>query len=126
MAKVVDVSDFLDQYDHPLRREIDEVRGIILSSDPRLIERIKWNAPSYRCQSDLVTFNLRATNLVHLVVHHQAVTRIDSPILQGAGRYRDRRMVYLADATEINRHRRELGRVVHELVELVESELGLP
>lgn len=116
-----EVNTFLDRLDHPLRTEIDEVREIILGASRRLSERVKWNAPSYHYKQDLVTFNLHATNRIHLVFHHVAITRIESDLLEGKGKYDDRRMIFLADKAAIRTHRKELQRVVADLVRLMDE-----
>ena len=43
------VVEFLNNLEHPLKNEIEEVRKIILSVDEQITEHIKWNAPSF-CQ----------------------------------------------------------------------------
>ena len=60
---------------HPLKTEIDAVRRLVLSADPRLREHIKWNAPSYAITDDLVTFKLRPQETLQLVMHTGAKKR---------------------------------------------------
>jgi flagellar motor switch protein FliG len=53
------VVEFLNNLEHPLKKEIEEVRQIILSANPHINERIKWKAPSFCIEDeDRVTFNL--------------------------------------------------------------------
>ncbi len=61
-----------------MKAEIEAVRTIIKNADSKMLERIKWNAPSYYYKEDLVTFNPRATKHVHLVFHHAAIVKIKS------------------------------------------------
>ena len=77
---------------HSLKDEIEALRTIIKKANPKIAERIKWNAPSYYCKEDLVTFNPRATKHVHLVFHNAVIVKIKSDLLEG--NYKDRRMVY--------------------------------
>lgn len=42
---------FMAQLEHPLKREIEEVRMIILSTDDGVTEHIKWKAPSFFCNN---------------------------------------------------------------------------
>jgi uncharacterized protein YdhG (YjbR/CyaY superfamily) len=121
MTRSDDVDVLLDQLDHPLRTEVDEVRAIILGASPKLSERVKWNAPSYFYKENLVTFNLHATDRVHLVFHNVAITRIESDLLEGKGTYRDRRMVFLGDKAAIRTRKKELQRVIAELVRLMDE-----
>ncbi|WP_234978377.1 DUF1801 domain-containing protein [Bacillus tuaregi] len=41
------VTEFMDELQHPLKEEISMVRQIILSTDQKITEHIKWNAPSF-------------------------------------------------------------------------------
>ncbi len=113
------VANYMDQLDHPLQAEIEAVRTIIKNASSQINERIKWNAPSYYYQEDLLTFNLRAQQHVHLVFHHPAIVHIQAAILEGD--YKDRRMVYFKNMAEIEHRKSELERVVQALVMLVED-----
>jgi hypothetical protein len=64
-----------------------------------------------------VTFNPRAEDRVHLVFHHPTIVKIKSPLLEG--NYKDRRMVYFADMKEIKENKKELERIMNELVAIV-------
>ena len=66
-----------------------------------------------------MTFNLRSFKRVHLVFHHQAITGIASPSLEGD--YKDRRMMYFNNMGAVEQHRDELQRIVHAYVELAEA-----
>ena len=88
------VNEWFKELDHPLKKELNAVRKIIIAADPKLNERIKWAAPSFYYLEDLVTFNHRNTNQVHLVFHPLAIVENRSALLQGD--YKDRRMMYLS------------------------------
>lgn len=101
--------------DHPLKAEVELLREIIRSAHPGLSERIKWNAPSYFIQADLLTFNLHDKKVIRLVFHHPAIVEIASPLLQGD--YKDRRLAFFESRAAVDMHRDELQRVVKELIE---------
>ncbi|MCF2489232.1 DUF1801 domain-containing protein [Dyadobacter sp. CY347] len=68
-----EVSDFLDKLEHPLRREIDALRLIILQADSRLAENIKWNGPNYSVGAeDRVTMRIQPPKQIQLVFHRGA------------------------------------------------------
>lgn len=72
------VDTLLERSDHPLRDALMFVRTSILALPLVLEEHVKWSAPSYVHEGeDRVTFNLRATDGVHLVLHRGARTRDD-------------------------------------------------
>jgi hypothetical protein len=111
------LNDWMQQLEHPLKAEIDKVRTIIKQSNSSIKERIKWNAPSYYSTEDIVTFNHRATQHVHLIFHHPSIVKIKSALLEGD--YKDRRMVYLPDMKAINQNKKELQRIIQESVQLI-------
>jgi hypothetical protein len=64
------VADFMENLKHPLKKEIEEVRKIILRSDKNLTEEIKWNAPSFCYKgADRITFNLQGKDFFRLIFH---------------------------------------------------------
>jgi hypothetical protein len=42
-----EVTSFLDVQNHPLRKEIEALRKIILDANKSLTENVKWNGPNY-------------------------------------------------------------------------------
>jgi len=59
--------------EHPLKKEIEEVRKIILSANDQITEQIKWKAPSFCYNNeDRVTFNLQGKDFFRLVFHRGA------------------------------------------------------
>lgn len=47
----------LDAHKHPLRKEIDALRAIILGVDPSISEGVKWNTASFRTSDWFATLN---------------------------------------------------------------------
>lgn len=70
------VADYLRSLKHPLKKEIEAVRLIILGVSPAIREGIKWNVPSFRAETDwFATFNTRSEESVQLIFHLGAKTR---------------------------------------------------
>ncbi len=111
------VSAFLKQLEHPLKVEIEAVRAII-RSNPKICERIKWNAPSFFYVDDLATIHVKAKQHVHLIFHHPAIVKIKSALLEGD--YKDRRMMYFENMKEVKTRKKELTRIIDELVKLMD------
>lgn len=70
-----EVDAFLAALDHPLKREIEAVRALILGLGPEVSEGIKWKAPTFRTSNDFATVNLRSTNSLQLILHLGAKVR---------------------------------------------------
>lgn len=123
MAKKVSdaekVSEYMEKLEHPQKKEIEAVRIIIKNANSKIAERIKWAAPSYYYKEDLVTFNPRAQDLVHLVFHHPNIEKISSPILEG--NYVSRRMTYLRNMAEIEANKAEIENILNQLVDFLDA-----
>lgn len=67
------VEEYLQKLEHPLKREIEEVRRIVLSMEKELSEHVKWNAPSFCIHNDdRITFNFHGNGFFRLVLHRGA------------------------------------------------------
>lgn len=119
MTDTEQVTAYMEALEHPLKAEIEALRTIIKETDAQISERIKWKAPSYYCKEDFLTFNHRMQDKVHLIFHNDAIQKVSSAILEGD--YKDRRMVYFKDMTDVLAKKTELQRVIAELLELIEN-----
>ncbi len=111
------VEQYMAALAHPMKAEIERLRGIIRAANPAISERIKWNAPSYHVrETDIVTFGPPARKMdeVMLVFHHPAVVKIGSPIL--TGNYSDRRLAIFKSMAEIEANGEEIGRILNEII----------
>ncbi|SMH49460.1 protein of unknown function (DU1801) [Rathayibacter oskolensis] len=68
----------VDRMQHPRREQIERVREAVLSADARLIESVKWNAPSYAIGEHLVTLRLRPGDRVEVILHRGVAARPDA------------------------------------------------
>ncbi len=110
------VNAFMLQLTHPLKAEIEAVRAII-KANPKITEQVKWNAPGFFYVEDLATIHVKAQQHVHLIFHHPAIVKIKSAFLEGD--YKDRRMMYFENMKEVKARKRELTRIIKELVDLM-------
>lgn len=116
--KIAEVNIFMQQLEHPLKAEIEAVRAII-KLNKKIAERIKWNAPSFFYTDDLATIHVKAKQHVHLIFHHPAIVKIKSVYLEGD--YKDRRMMYFENMAEVKARKKELTRIIKELVDLMSA-----
>jgi len=61
------------------------VRDVILSTDPRVTETIKWQSPTFVYQGNIASINPQAKAYVSLMFHRGAEISGDHPELQGGG-----------------------------------------
>lgn len=68
-----EVTGFLDSLDHPFRKEIEQLRLIILSAEAGLTESIKWNGPNYSfAGEDRITMRIHPPKQLQLIFHRGA------------------------------------------------------
>jgi hypothetical protein len=114
------VAAWMAAIDHPLKDGIQRIRECIASADPRIGERIKWNAPSYHLEgTDIVTFGPRRGDKVLLVFHHPAIVGISSDLLEGD--FKDRRLAWFGSMEEIEAGRAEVLRIVRAVVAEIDA-----
>ena len=114
------VTDWLSKLDPKLRPAVEAVRKIIKGASSKLGERIKWNAPSYYYKKDIVTFGpARAQDKIILVFHHPNIVKINSQLL--TGEYKDRRLTYFNSMPEIKAAKKELERIITDLIALLDK-----
>jgi uncharacterized protein YdhG (YjbR/CyaY superfamily) len=111
------VSDFMDKLGHPLKAEVEMIRGIIKDVHSDITEQIKWNAPSFSYKGEsLVTFNLWEKKKIHLVFHNPMISSVKNTLLEGD--YDHRRMAYFSDKNDIEKKKAALVKVLKDLIKL--------
>lgn len=72
----IEVSKNLDSLNLPLRKEIEELRCLILSANENLEENTKWNGPNYHIKdADRITMKLQPTKQIQIIFHCGAKTQ---------------------------------------------------
>ena len=75
-----EVSDFLEQQNHPFREEIELLRNIILSVDNKLTENIKWNGPNYSFENeDRITMRIQPPVVQVQLIFHRGAKKQEQP-----------------------------------------------
>lgn len=115
------VTRWLASCRHALRAELDTLRELVVAAEPRLVEGIKWNAPSYAFDGDdRLTFNLSAKDRVRLIFHcgvkkRAAKGRVpvdDRGLLEWAAD--DRGIATFRSATEVAAAKKTLPQLVRD------------
>ncbi|MFN0216749.1 MAG: DUF1801 domain-containing protein [Saprospiraceae bacterium] len=116
------VHAYMAELEHSLKPLIEALRVIIKNADPRISERIKWNAPSYYFHKDIVTFGppARKASEIMLVFHHPAIVHISSELLEG--NYKDRRLAIFKNMDEVEAGHEELVKILNRIVSEIEME----
>jgi hypothetical protein len=80
------VDEYLLKKDHPMTAEIQKVREIILSTDDRIEETIKWSSPTFTYEGNMASFFMNAKKFVSLMFHYGASMPNKSGLLVGEGK----------------------------------------
>ncbi len=124
------VVEFMNSLEHPLKKEIEEVRTIILNADENLSEQIKWNAPSFCYKNeDRVTFNLRGKGYFQLVFHCGAKVKNNEgkgPLFDDTTGLLewlavDRAIVKFTDLNDVKAKQEKLTEVINRWIEVTSS-----
>lgn len=118
------VSKFLDGLDHPLRKEIESLRELILTSHGALTENIKWNGPNYRMNDqDRITMKINPPKTIQLIFHRGAKVQAQPPdklVSAAPGflewRGNDRAIATFKNAGEIDAGRTALTKLVNDWI----------
>ena len=108
MADDVDV--WMAKYDNPMKPVVQAVREVVLKSDKRIAETIKWQAPTFVYKGNLASFFPKARAHASLMFHTGASIAGDFPSLEGG---KDTsRMMKFADLADVKKKSAELKRIV--------------
>jgi hypothetical protein len=120
-----EVSKFLDNLNHPFRKEIERLRIEILGADSRLTENIKWNGPNYCCgNDDRITMRIQSPGKIQLIFHRGAKVQVqpngriikdDSGLLTWKGN--DRAIATFINIADIENSKPDLTRIVKDWID---------
>jgi len=120
MAVKESVDEFMSRSVHPLKKEIEALRTILKNSNPKIGERIKWNAPSYFFNDDMAAFNLRQTEFVQIIfVFPKGLIKDEDGIL--LGEWKDRREARFYSMEDITTKKAAIERLVNDWVMLMDQ-----
>ncbi len=121
------VSELLVANGHPLRKEIDLLRKIILASDLSIEEGVKWNAASFRTNEWFATLNGPMQTKEPMIILHAGAKakgivvkdRIPDPegLIKWLGN--DRGQIILKDMKDIKAKQQALLDIVSAWIKLI-------
>lgn len=115
------VTLLLDNLHHPLRKEIDELRTLILASGNGIVENIKWNGPNYSVKGeDRITIRVNPPPAFNLILHKgaRAQKELDEKIRNDGGiltwKSNDRAVVPFKDQASFGAAKKHLPKIISE------------
>lgn len=85
MAGNLEVSAWFKDLDHPLKKPMLEVRKIIMATDRRMTETIKWKSPTFVFEGNMASIDPKSKKHVQLMFHQGASLPGTHPKLEGGG-----------------------------------------
>jgi len=93
-----EVEAWFRDLDHPLKDAMVQVRQVILGTDQRMDETIKWKSPTFVFEGNMASIDPRSKKQVQVMFHQGAALPGRHPQLEGGGgTVRYMRFVDLAD-----------------------------
>ena len=103
MGKSAEVEKWLKSFDHPLKDAIYRLRDIVLRSDRRVEECIKWKSPTFTYNGNIASINPNTKKKVSLMFHRGAEIPGKHPHLVGGGGVV--KYMYFEDRTDVDSQR---------------------
>jgi hypothetical protein len=119
MKKNPEVEAYLKKKAHPMTKEIQRVREIVLGAHPKVEETIKWQSPTFMYKGNMASYFMNAKKHVSLMFHKGAMIKDRSGLLEGDGK--EGRVAKFADMKEIESRKKDLEAVVKEWVRMMDA-----
>lgn len=116
MNKNPEVDKYLLNKAHPLNDEINRVREIILATDDRITEGIKWQSPTFMYKGNIASYFMNAKKHVSLMFHKGALINDLSGLLEGDGK--EARSAKFYGLEDIGSKKEKLEAVVREWIRM--------
>ena len=115
-----EVDEFLLKKDHPLISEIQRVREIILTTDPRIRETIKWGMPTFMYNGIIASILINTKKFVSLMFRYGAYIEDKNGLLNGEGKIS--RTARFMDLEDIESKKPALQELVREWIRMQDEE----
>jgi hypothetical protein len=111
-----EVEAWFEDLDHPLKGAMLQVRKVILATDRRLDETIKWKSPTFTFEGNMASIDPRSKKHVQLMFHQGAKLPGKHPRLEGGGG--TVRYMRFADVAEVKARKHDLEAATRAWIEL--------
>jgi uncharacterized protein YdhG (YjbR/CyaY superfamily) len=126
------VAEFMITLDHSLKDVVQELREVILNTDPEIAEQVKWNSPAFYYTGEMASFDLKEYKRDLIVLHLRKKDQILLVFPTGAninnttelleGDYTDgRRMLTLKSMDDLKTKKESLQQVIRQWLTLIEK-----
>ncbi|WP_339878320.1 DUF1801 domain-containing protein [uncultured Algoriphagus sp.] len=126
LNKSEEVSQFLEEQNHPFKIEIDQLRDCILSANSGLTENIKWNGPNYCFDNeDRITMRIQPPKKQAQLIFHRGAKKQVQPSARLIAneskllvwKENDRAVATFKSLTDIENGKAELTMIINEWID---------
>ena len=114
-----EVDNYLKEKNHPMTDEIQRVRTIILATDSKIEETIKWSAPTFMYKGNIASFFMNAKRFVSLMFHKGALINDSTGLLEGDGK--ESRVARFQNLEDIENKKEKLETVIRQWIKMQDS-----
>ena len=122
MPKSKEVDAWFARYQNPMKDVVLRMRAIILGTDRRIGECIKWQAPTFTFEGNLASFYPKSKQHASLMFHMGARIPGRHPRLEGTGG--TSRVMKIASVAEAETARADIERIARAWCDWRASEAG--
>ena len=128
--KTSEVTEFLNELNHPFKNEIEGLRDFILTSNKNLTENIKWNAPNYCFENeDRITMRIQPMNTKVQLIFHRGAKKQEQPkdkLIANKSKMlvwkeNDRAIITFKNSQEIENGKAELEKIINEWIKATKN-----
>jgi hypothetical protein len=116
VARNPEVTEWFSNLDHPLKKPMLEVRKVILATDRRITETIKWKSPTFVFEGNIASIDPKSKKHVQLMFHQGASLPGKHLRLEGGGG--TVRYLRFEDAADVKAKKRDLEAAVRAWIKL--------
>lgn len=110
-----EVDQWFAKYDNPMKEVVMAIREVILATDDRVDECIKWQAPTFTFEGNIASFFPKSKKHASLMFHQGAKIPGRHTILTGDGS--TARQIKLASVSDVKAKRKQIEAVIQAWID---------
>lgn len=122
MPKSKEVDAWFNRRKPPAEKAMQRVRDVILETDPRITEHVKYGSVQFGFDGDMATYVKHGDKTVSLMFNRGARIKGRFPHLEGT--HPSGRWIYFKDDQEVDARSKELTQIVKAWIAMTPAERG--
>lgn len=119
MNKNDSVEQFMNDLEHSQKDAMMLIRDIVLSTDEKITEDIKWKAPTFIYKGNITSFIMNTKTSVSMMFHDGAKIEDDTGLLEGDGK--KARVARFEDIADVTAKKSKLQKVIKKWIAIKDA-----